>query len=277
MLRGNGGTEFVLRFSLLGSGSSGNAALIAGPRGKILIDCGLSYRQLTTRCAAIGATLDGLEAVFITHEHADHVNGLGVLARRLGVPAFMTPGTRRRLPQSLGKLGDVQTFEAGDAMVCAGMDIRSFPVEHDANDPVSFTVRDGNCQIGFATDLGRPTHLVRERLRGCSALVIESNYCPDLLEQSAYPPSVRRRIASSRGHLSNRQMAELLTELIHADLRLVVAVHISQENNRVDLARKAANDVLVGHHARLHVADQDAPTPMFDVLRQNAELLDHIA
>lgn len=267
----------MLRFSLLGSGSSGNATLIAGRRGKILVDCGLSFKQLMLRCARIGESLEGLQGVVVTHEHADHVNGLGVLSRKLGVPIFMTPGTSRRLPKSIGRLDDVRLFEAGDALALAGMDIQSFPVLHDAADPVSFTVRDAGCRVGFATDLGKPTHLVRERLRECSALVLESNYCPELLTQSAYPPSVRSRIAGSRGHLSNDQMAELLGELLHPELRLIVAVHISKENNTVERARAAAHGVLIGHPARLHVAHQNAPTPMFDVLRQNADLLDHIA
>ena len=255
-----------MRFALLGSGSSGNALLVAGESAKILIDNGLSYRQLVLRCEAVGECLDGLAGVFVTHEHGDHVNGVGILARKLDVPVFMTRGTHAHLPRSIGRLPRVEVFDAGETLEMAGFALASFSVTHDAADPVCYVVRDSaGRQLGMATDLGQANALVRKRLAGSHALVLESNYCPRMLRDSIYPASIRQRIHSAHGHLSNAEMNGLLADLFHAELGLVVLVHVSQENNTEELARKMAAQVLANHRAELHVAVQNAPTPFFTV------------
>lgn len=252
-------------FCLLGSGSSGNAALVASDSTRILIDNGFSLKQLKARMAAVGESVGGLNAVFVTHEHADHVRGVGVLARALNIPVFMTAGTRELLPLTTGEIPNVVIFEAGDRMRIRDLEVASFSVPHDAADPVSFTVSCNGCKVGFATDFGKPSQLIKTRLAGANALVIESNYCPDMLRMGHYPPQVQQRIRSRIGHLSNQDMCSLLDSLWHEALRTVVLMHISENNNRPELARAMAAQALRGRNVRLFVAAQDAPTPVFEV------------
>ncbi len=255
----------MFRFGLLGSGSSGNAAVVVSGKAKILIDCGFSLRQLQRRLEQAGESLEGLQAVFLTHEHTDHVAGAGVLCRKHGIPIYGTPGTLQNLSQQVGNLPRAIPFEAGDAVPIGDLEMASFSVAHDAADPVSYVVRSNGAKLGFATDFGHASELVRNRLAGSHALVIESNYCPDLLRNGAYPPQIQQRIRSRQGHMSNQDMSKLLHHLLHDTLRTVVLVHLSENNNRPELAQSMAEQVLQGHSAKLYVAAQDAPTPFFEV------------
>ncbi len=239
--------------------------LVVSPASKILIDCGLSYRQLELRSKQVGESLEGLEAVFVTHEHGDHVKGLGVLSRKLGVPIYMTEATEEHLPSGTGKVSGIRHFEPGESISIDGMSVQSFSVCHDAADPVSFVVKTADSQLGLATDLGKVEHVVRQRLHGSHALVLESNYCHMKLLESSYPPAIRQRIAGTHGHLSNKDMNSLLKDLIHDGLELVVLVHVSRENNSEELAREMAARVLQDHRAKLVLAQQDRPTPLFEV------------
>lgn len=255
----------MLRFSVLGSGSSGNALFIAGPSSKILIDDGLSLRQVQSRVAEIGETLDGLRAVFVTHEHNDHVTGIGPLARKLNTPVFVTQRTYERFPQSVGPLPSVEFFESGDSISVDGMTLTSFNVSHDAADPIGFTVECGGVKLGVASDLGHVSALVRTRLDHSHGLVLESNYCPRLLLSGPYPPMLQQRIRSRNGHLSNPDCNSLLASLVHDRLRVVVLAHLSEENNRAELALSLAAGVLGDHPAQLHVAQRRQPTPLFEL------------
>jgi len=233
---------------------------------KILIDNGLSYRQLQLRAAQVGESLDDLKAVFVTHEHSDHVLGLGVLSRKMGVPIYMTAGTAENLPVKLTGLAGVQTFESGDTIALNGVQLHSFRVSHDAADPVSYVVEHDDTRLGVAADLGLASQLVKQRLAGAHALVLESNYCPNMLRRSSYPPAIRQRISGRTGHLSNAAACSLLKVLRHEQLRLVVLVHISMENNTHETAMTMATQVLAGSRARICCAEQDHPTEMFEVL-----------
>lgn len=256
----------MIRFSILGSGSSGNAILVITGGARILIDCGFSFRQLQQRAALVGQRLDDLDAVFVTHEHSDHVKGLGVLARKLRVPVFMTPGTYERLPASVAEVPNIQHFIAGDTVSLDGLAITSFTVSHDAADPVGFAMRCGEVKIGVAADLGHAPQLVRLRLEGAQALILESNYCPDMLRKGSYPPALQQRIRSKIGHLSNMDMSALLAKLVHERLRLVVFNHISAENNDPSLVLAMARRVMQTCPAELVVAEQHYPTRLFEVL-----------
>jgi phosphoribosyl 1,2-cyclic phosphodiesterase len=255
----------VIRFSLLGSGSSGNALLVASPRAKILIDNGLSFKQLQYRAAQVGVALDDLKAVFITHEHSDHVQGLGVLARKLDVPVYMTSGTHDALPASVGKLPRVELFEPGDEIAIDGLTVNSFSVSHDAADPVSYVVHCGGARLGLAADLGHVSQLVISRLMGAHALILESNYCPNMLRLGGYPATLQQRIRGRMGHLSNGDAGALLATLLHHALRIVVLVHISEENNRPSLAVEAAAKVLRSLPVKISVAQKHRPTELFEV------------
>lgn len=257
--------EDMIRFSLLSSGSKGNAILVRTDTCKILIDNGLSHKQLLLRAKDAGETLDDLTAVFVTHEHADHVNGLGVLCRRQGVTAFMTPGTYERLPKCVGPLPKVEVFEAGDSVRVDGLAMRSFSVSHDAADPVGYVIETANAKLGLAADMGHIPQFIRKCLEGAHGLILESNYCPDLLRLGSYPPMIQQRIRGRQGHLSNKAMSELLSSLLHDRLQVVVLTHISEENNTHQLAYDFAADVLRGHTAQVHVALQDRPTCVFEI------------
>jgi len=255
----------LIRFSLLASGSKGNAVLVLSPAGKVLIDNGLSFKRLSERAKAVGESLDGLDAVFVTHEHGDHVGGVGVLARKLGVPVYITRETHAHLPTSVGAIPRVEHFEAGDAIALDGLVLQSYSVCHDAADPVGFVVEHGSAKLGIASDLGHTPNLVKTRLNRCQALVIEANYCPDMLQRGTYPPQVQQRIRGRHGHLSNADMTQLLASLLHDGLETVVLAHLSEENNTVRHAYEMASRVLEHHPAELFVARQDQPTRVFEV------------
>lgn len=231
----------------------------------ILIDNGLSYKQLRLRMEALGESPECLSALVVTHEHGDHVLGAGVLSRKHDIPVYMNRKTFGALPRQIGALPRVEFIEAGETLRISDMTLSSFSVSHDAADPMSFVLRNGSTQLGIATDLGHVTQLVRARLAGSHALVLESNYCPLMLQQSSYPPSIRQRISGSRGHLSNEAMNGLLGSLLHDALKLVVLVHVSQENNTEEQVLRLATDTLGTHPAELCVAAQDRPTPVFEV------------
>jgi len=255
----------VIRFSLLGSGSKGNAVYVVAPGAKILIDSGFSYKRLCERLAAIGEQIEGLQAVFVTHEHIDHVRGLGVLSRKLRVPIYITPATFENLPDGTGQLDNVHYFEAGSSLRVGDLTLTSFSVSHDAADPVGYVVQNGTAKLGIATDLGHTPTLVKMRLAGANALILESNHCPQMLLNGTYPPSLQQRIRSKFGHLSNADMTSLLSELIHDALRFVVLAHISEENNDRRLAYEMALGALKGHPAEVFVARQDCPTRLFEI------------
>jgi phosphoribosyl 1,2-cyclic phosphodiesterase len=255
----------VLRFSLLGSGSSGNAALVQAGETILLLDCGLAYKHLEERAASVGIQLSQITAVLITHEHGDHIKSLGTLTRRLGIPVYITPETYRAVAEKLGEIPGVCHFEAGDRWTIGDIEVLSIQVNHDAVDPVAFSLHCGPSRMAFVTDVGHCSHLIRNRLTGMHALVMESNYCPDMLRNGSYPPQVQQRIRSRNGHLSNHDMASLLDDLVHDQLQTVVLVHISERNNEPELVRRLAKGVLKDHPAELVLATQDAPTAWFEV------------
>ncbi len=255
----------MIKFALLGSGSSGNATLVTDGTNAFLIDNGLSLKRLEERLGAVGLCPSDLKGVFVTHEHGDHVQGLGVLSRKHRIPVFLTEGTRQSLPATLGHVEKLETVEAGDTVKIGGLSITSFSIAHDAADPVSYTVTNGSTKLGFATDFGHTSHLVRTRLANSNALVIESNYCPHLLRTGSYPPKIQQRISSRSGHLSNHDAAKLLSELAHDALQLVVLVHLSRENNLPALASRLAREALAGHPAEVVVAPPDGSSRLFEV------------
>ncbi len=260
-----------MQFSLLSSGSAGNAILVSTPEGKLLIDNGLSYKQLSHRSELIGESLEDLAAVLITHEHSDHVNGLGVLSRKRPVPIYITRATHANLPPKIGQLRNVNFFESGDTFSVGPFKITSFRIAHDAADPVSYVIEYNGCRMGLATDMGSVSNLVRQRLKDCHALILESNYCHDMIRHSPYPPQIVQRIRGSHGHLSNVDMNKLLSDLLHDDLRLVVAVHVSQENNTEEKVEYMARNVLKNHAASFYIADQDSPSPMITIMEHGKD------
>jgi len=258
----------VLRFSVLASGSGGNACYVETNGARILIDAGLSCREMERRLTAVGASATRLDGIVVTHEHQDHIRGAGPMARRYNLPLYINSGTLENGQKTLGRLPQLRLMETGGSLTINDLLIETFTKCHDAADPVGIVLSSNGTRIGFATDLGRSTRLAEERLKGCQALILEFNHDPDMLDEGPYPLYLKRRIKGPDGHLSNRQGGELLAAVSHADLRLVVLAHLSKINNDPEKARKEATRVLGAcglGAAGIWVGEQDAPGPMIEL------------
>lgn len=242
-----------VRISILASGSSGNATVVEAGGTCVLIDCGISYRQLVTRMKPLGLEPDRIGAVLLTHEHDDHVKGLEVFLRHHRVPVLATPGT----------LEAMQTAPPVAEPLVSGRQVRfgavtALPVQtsHDAREPVGFVMESQNRRLGLVTDTGVFTELLTERLFGCHVLLIECNHDRDLLRVGPYPWPLKQRIASRTGHLSNEQACAAIERLAHSGLETVVGMHLSQTNNRPEMVERELAAVLAGSGVHLTVASQ---------------------
>lgn len=249
-----------MRLIVLASGSSGNAALIeSGGRG-VLLDAGISARETMRRLSAAGVAGVRVEAILLTHEHSDHVRGARVLARRLGVPVLGTNGTLQAVAASLTDVPEVVTIKRRDTFSVAGMRVTSFATAHDACEPCgyTFTSRSGH-RIGIATDTGVFQAEIAEALAGCHVVGLEANHDIHMLAEGPYPPFLKRRILSDRGHLSNPAAAEALATLRWKGLSHVFALHLSEQNNTPDsafaaLSRTAGKGTMLATVARNEIA-----------------------
>lgn len=251
-----------MRVALLASGSRGNALLVCSGKTRLLIDAGLAARELCRRLDLLGIAPESLDAVLVTHEHIDHVRGLGPLGRRLNVPVYLHHDIAATLADARSP-GTVVEFAAGCELQIGDVSVRPFPVTHDAVAPVGFTVTGPSGKVGMATDLGIATRLVGEELKGCRVLVLESNHDEDLLRDGPYPWPLKQRIRSNHGHLSNRESAALLASLCWDGLETVLLAHLSETNNCPGLAETTARDALGRQNLCrpcLLVGRQDRPT-----------------
>ncbi len=237
------GTVDFVRVCLLASGSRGNATLIEADGCRLLIDAGLSGREIDRRLREIDLSADDLDALLITHEHHDHVNGIGPLARRHQIPVYIVPQTAAAIPR-LGKIAELCHFAAGERFILGGLEISSFSTTHDAVDPVGFVIDSSEGRIGYATDLGHSTRLVADCLAGSRVLVLEANHDEQMLLDGPYPWPLKQRIQSRHGHLSNRAAAELLQQLLWEGLEAVFLAHMSDENNDPLLAQQEIAQIL---------------------------------
>ncbi len=251
-----------MNFTVLGSGSRGNAVLVESKDTSILIDAGFSGKQIAERMAKVGKDIDAVNAIFVTHEHNDHIAGVGILARKLNVPVFANSGTFRGAAGKLGKITRPMEFATGDSICFQDLQVRSFPISHDTNDPVGYVISNGYTQLGYLTDTGAVTHLMAARLRHCAALILEFNHDPHMLRTGPYPPALQQRVRSSHGHLANEDAAAFLQELQSSTLKTLVLAHISEKNNLPDLALQRADAVLDSGQCKLLVASQHGPLPV---------------
>lgn len=248
----------MIRFASLGSGSSGNATLVEASHGvtttRLLIDCGFSLRELNARLARLGLACDDLDAVFVTHEHGDHVGCALSLARRCDVPLLTSRGTWRAIDDG-EPLGTLRFVRDGEAVAIGDLELHPYTVPHDAHEPLQLTCSDGASRLGVLTDAGSITPHLVESLQRCDALLLECNHDPHLLAASNYPASLKARIAGPRGHLANETAAQVLAACRHDGLRHVVAAHLSERNNRPALAQAALAAVLGCRDDEIAVAD----------------------
>lgn len=255
-----------MRLAVLGSGSGGNAVVVESRGSAILIDAGLSAKQLCQRLALLEIEPDSLDGILLSHEHSDHARGLEVFLRKRPVPVYANALTRESLQDGCGGQIEWRVFQRGQPFRVGAFTINSFALPHDAVDPVGFVCEAHGSTFGFATDFGHVTTLVRDRLRGVAALFVESNYDQDMLENDSKRPwSIKQRIASRHGHLSNAQTADLVRGLLEHGLETVVLGHLSQDCNCPERAEALVRAVSPSRHLEVHVATQDQPTPWVEV------------
>jgi phosphoribosyl 1,2-cyclic phosphodiesterase len=253
-----------VRVASLGSGSRGNATLVAAGATKLLIDCGFSLREASRRLERLGVAPRELDAILVTHEHGDHASGVAALSRAHGVPVYATHGTHGS--GRLEACAELRRFNAGDDFRVGAVAVHSVPVPHDAREPCQFRLRSGDADLGILTDLGSVTAHVVERYRGCRTLVLEFNHDCAMLAAGDYPPALKRRVGGDWGHLNNRQACELLAALGEEGPEQLVVAHVSEKNN----SRGAVLDCLGAHQPhwveRALFADQGAGLGWLEVV-----------
>jgi phosphoribosyl 1,2-cyclic phosphodiesterase len=261
----------ALRFINLGSGSSGNATVVEARSGtlvsRVLIDCGLRLGELKKRLQACELALHDLHGVFITHEHSDHWGHALAVCQQADLPIWSSLGTRHAVAAAGTDLGVLNWHVARDglAIELGTLQLTPFTVPHDAREPLQLCCSDGQRRLGVVTDLGHASAHVEAALHGVHGLLLETNHDPELLKRSAYPPFLKKRVASDLGHLSNAQAAELLARVKHPGLNRVVAAHLSERNNTPDLARAALCPVLDCSPDDVPVADPVSGTVWWSV------------
>jgi phosphoribosyl 1,2-cyclic phosphodiesterase len=245
--------------SMLASGSRGNCAIVSSARTRILVDAGISCRETFKRMKTVDEDPRSLSAILITHEHTDHVYGLGTLAKKLRVPVFMTGATHhawaRAVRDAQGEkpqLEKLERFESGHRFQIGDIEMKPFTIPHDAADPVGFTFRAEGIKVGFVTDLGYLPVSVRDHLRGSDVLVMESNHDLEMLRVGPYPWVVKQRVMSRVGHLSNEALADFFVNDYDNSATFVVLAHLSEQNNHPEIARREAEKALATRGGLFH-------------------------
>jgi phosphoribosyl 1,2-cyclic phosphodiesterase len=228
----------VLRFASLGSGSSGNALVVESGRTRVMMDCGFSIAETRERLERAGLAPSDLAGILVTHEHDDHIGGVAAFAKKHAIPVYLTRGTGMFLPADFPAVL-VRYIDPHAPFAVGELRIDPIPVPHDAREPVQYAFGDGAVRLGVVTDLGCITQHVVDRLSGCEALVVECNHDLDMLMTGPYPASLKQRVAGRFGHLSNADAGYLVSCLDRSRMRHLIAAHLSQQNNRAELARRA--------------------------------------
>lgn len=250
----------------LNSGSNGNCIYVEAEGVRLLFDAGISGRQAAGRLAAHGRDIRSVDAVIISHDHADHARCAGIYARLFDLPIYMTPGTHQVAQEScnLGQIANLRHFQPGQPLRIGQVSIEPVPTPHDAAEPVAFVVSTGKRRLGILTDLGCVFDALPGIIAGLDALYLESNYDPDMLASGPYPPYLQRRIAGQHGHLSNFEAAQLVLRHAHDRLQWISLSHLSEVNNTPDLARDTHHDI-VGPRRAIYVSDRYAASSILRV------------
>ncbi len=255
----------MMEICALASGSNGNCYYVGNDQDAVLIDAGISRRQVLDRMRLKGLNPSKIRAIFISHEHADHFRGVRVLSKNLNVPVYMT---RASLNKSWGpnRPALVTLFSPGDVVKIGGLQVYTFLKQHDAAEPCSFRIEHGELNVGVMTDIGEPCHNVTTHLSACQALFLESNYDEQMLLTGPYPYYLKQRVASPVGHLSNKQAFDLLAQYHHSEIQVVFLSHLSAENNRPDIA--AAEFAPLSEKLNVKLTSRHAPAEVFRLTRK---------
>lgn len=265
-----------MRLLSIASGSSGNCIYVGDDTTHILIDAGISGKRIEAGLNSAGISGKDLDAVFVTHEHADHIGGLGVLARKFDVPIYSTRGTIAGISMSKS-VGDIdgqlfQTIRRNENISVGSLMIQAVPVSHDAAEPVCYKVSNGAASVAVATDMGYYTEEIVEQLRGLDAILLEANHDVNMVQVGPYPYYLKQRILGKKGHLSNESAGRLLSEILHDDMKHIFLGHLSRENNLPQLAHEAVRlEITMGENPYqasdfdIRVAQRSEPSEMIEV------------
>lgn len=253
-----------MRFASLGSGSAGNCLVIEQATTRILLDCGFGERELVKRLQRLNLEPDQIAGILVTHEHDDHAKGAFKFAAKYSIPVWLSHGSlkmcERYFPENAPDKAKItlNIIDSHTKFQIEHIEISPYPVPHDAREPTQFTFTDGQTKLGVLTDAGSSTQHIEQVLSGCDALVLECNHDLTMLENSAYPYSLKKRVGSRLGHLDNASAAALLAKLDNSKLKHIIAAHLSAKNNTSELAKKALSQVLNCEHDWVGIAAQDA-------------------
>jgi phosphoribosyl 1,2-cyclic phosphodiesterase len=259
-----------IKISILASGSSGNATYIETPQTRIIIDAGVSCSELKKRLELIDVSPESIQYIILTHEHIDHFSGAGPFSRYYDIPIIVHSETYSRLENKIGKIRERLFFDSDKTIKVGDLLLEPFSVSHDAIAPVGFCVHSNTSKIGIATDLGKTSKLVIEKLKNSDILILESNHDEDLLWEGPYPWYLKQRIRGNRGHLSNNQCNELIEEVWHDGIKHLFLAHLSEVNNLPELAKNSAvNKILEITNSEnfcntIKLTSQNSPTPLLE-------------
>jgi phosphoribosyl 1,2-cyclic phosphodiesterase len=249
-----------LKFASLGSGSEGNALLISAASGTtkttVMLDCGFGIRETERRLARFGMSAQDISGIIVTHEHQDHVGGVFKLARRYRIPVWLSYGTYQAVQHDAAAVA-IHICHDSEKLAIGDIELLPYTVPHDAREPVQYVATDGANRLGILTDAGHATAHLTAALGGCDALVLECNHDRDMLANSTYPPSLRRRIGGAYGHLSNDATSQILGAVDRSRLKTVVGAHLSKQNNTVELARSSLESAVGKDAIEIMIACQD--------------------
>lgn len=236
----------TLKYSVLASGSTGNAIYVENEDFKLLVDAGLSGKQVEKLMKEAGTDPGSLDALLVTHEHSDHIKGVGVIARRYNLPVYANEATWEAMEPLIGELDEAQkhVFDTGEAIDFGKLKVESYGISHDAAEPVGYCFYDGDVQLSLTTDLGYVSERIKEKVRTSQTIIMESNHDVEMLRMGAYPWSIKRRILSDVGHLSNEAAAEALCDILSGATEKVHLAHLSRDNNVLELARLTVRNIL---------------------------------
>lgn len=253
----------MLEVASLGSGSSGNATLVRTANTTLLIDCGFTLKETLKRMASLGVAPSDLTAVLISHEHSDHVKGIGPLSRKFGVPIYLTHGTFRRLKDD--RLLAYELFHAHAPFTLGDIEVDPFPTPHDAAESCQFILRNNNVSFVVATDMGVCPPFVLSKLAGVNGVLIECNYDDNMLRNGPYPPSLQHRIRGNFGHLGNLQAGPVVRAIDHAALETILLGHLSEKNNTEQCALDAVLSSVSRNPERVEVLKQHAASRWYAI------------
>jgi phosphoribosyl 1,2-cyclic phosphodiesterase len=246
-----------MRFSSLGSGSEGNALLVAARQTQVLMDCGFGLQDTLMRLARLGVSPEQLSGIVVTHEHGDHISGVARLARKYNLPVWLTHGTLRTQANAFAGLAGIHEIDPHLAFAIGDIEVIPYSVPHDAAEPVQFVFSDGMRRLGVLTDTGCSTAHIEQTLSGCHALVLECNHDTGMLMNGDYPYSLKQRVGGRFGHLNNQEAAAILASLDKSRLQHLIAAHLSRRNNTPELAVQALSAAAVCEESWVGVATQE--------------------